>query len=78
MLLNFKAELDAVANDGFTPAHMAAQVGSKEALEVLVEAGADLCLKTKTGKTVIELAKEKSASIEGLVSKKCPTAEPNP
>eukprot|EP00752_Nemacystus_decipiens_P002707 g2528.t1 len=56
-LLESGAEVDAVANDGWTPLHLACRWGRMGAIKALVQAGADVNKPTKDGRMPAELLK---------------------
>lgn len=58
-LLNRRANIEAVNEDGCTPLHEAAISGRVEIVQALLEGGASIDVKTKTGKTALCLAARK-------------------
>lgn len=60
ILLSAKAELEAKARLQYTALHMVAQKGHKAAIQVLLAAGASKHTKTNTGKTPLDIARERN------------------
>ena len=56
LLLDAGADINATNLSGFTPLHHAVEGEAIEAIELLIKKGASLDLKTKTGRTVLEIA----------------------
>ncbi|MBI3928308.1 MAG: ankyrin repeat domain-containing protein [Armatimonadetes bacterium] len=67
LLLDRDAKLDAVAEEGTTMLHLAADYGYVEKVKVLLELGVDPTVKNSSGKTALEVAK--NAEIEELLKK---------
>ncbi|MBP9640277.1 MAG: ankyrin repeat domain-containing protein, partial [Acidovorax sp.] len=56
LLLENHAYIDAASPNGSTPLMMAAQYGTREALQLLLEEGADPALKNQLGLTATDFA----------------------
>jgi ankyrin repeat protein len=68
MLLEAGAEINYALSDGGTVLHQAAEIGDYELMRVLLDAGADKCVKNKSGKTPYDIAHENhKSSIEKLL-----------
>ena len=78
----FVAWVNKPFDKGYTPLHMAALYGAAEVIPLLVEAGADLSLRTEEGKTAFDLAqaKHQDAAYRALVAARqvANTAPPSP
>jgi ankyrin repeat protein len=58
MLLDESAYIDAESPNGTTPLMMAARYGSPEAVQLLINEGADIHLKNQLGLTALNFAKD--------------------
>ena len=57
LLLQHGADIHARDNDGYTPAHAFAYWGDTGCLQVLIDAGFDLCTRGKCGRTILHCAR---------------------
>jgi len=53
------ADVNVKNNDGSSPLHFAAEIGSLSVVKLLVESGADVRVKNHSGQTASELARVK-------------------
>ncbi|MCR9218286.1 MAG: ankyrin repeat domain-containing protein [bacterium] len=63
-LLDLGASVDPISDDGDTPLHLAMMRGSIECVELLLERGADIHKKGRFGKSAIESAAARLASLQ--------------
>jgi ankyrin repeat protein len=70
LLLAKGVDINAKADDGWTPLHLAARSGNKEVVELLIFKGADIGAKDSSGKTALQWAvKYRHGEVDGMLRK---------